>query len=358
MSLDFLYNIGKFSAKHNANFLIKKGYKPRVTTYYCYGNTQKVRMLCRILISKYDWSNERVKRGFFNFFTTEVPNFPVQIFIDGKLVNKTYLTDSAGYIDEIIDYELEPGEHQISFSIFKKEYFEKLYVYPLNLKVGLISDIDDTIMISNVPQTFRAIYNQLLSSPFNRKPVKGMSNLYNQINDKYNGEAAFFYLSMSPWNIYSTIRKFISSNGFPKGAYLLSNLMATKSKLSYSIVSHKYTQIKHLIEFFPNTKWILAGDDGQQDLNIYLWIVRSYSKHIKSIMIRTINSNENEVYKKIHSRVNINYEKTQVNVYFGDNGFDLSNKIFPNKPAAKKHFTQIFLKKESKNNNENGNGEL
>lgn len=76
----------------------------------------------------------------------------------------------------------------------------------------MISDVDDTIMITQAPTSGKAAYNLLLN-PQKRASVPGMAVLFNRIADIF-PDAPFFYLSTSPWNVESSIRHFIENYGF------------------------------------------------------------------------------------------------------------------------------------------------
>ena len=104
--------------------------------------------------------------------------------------------------------------------------------------MGVISDVDDTIMVTQAPRLMKAAYNLLLLNPRKKVPVASMNLLFNRIADMF-PDAPFFYLSTSPWNVESSIRHFITNHGFPEGPLLLRDLDPRPKTFIPSGVQHK-----------------------------------------------------------------------------------------------------------------------
>jgi phosphatidate phosphatase APP1 len=105
----------------------------------------------------------------------------------------------------------------------------------------------------------------------------------------------FFYVSSSEWNLYDYIREFCRKNEMPQGVLLLSQLKRFKDFWKTGQGKHvtKYVRIARIIESFPNQKYILLGDDSQQDPEIYASIVRDFPAKIFAVYLRKIkNINE------------------------------------------------------------------
>ena len=133
-------------------------------------------------------------------------------------------SDDAGYLDLVAEHSLEPGIHNVSYKVrSRKPVNANLFTIPSGTKVGVISDVDDTIMVTQAPRLMKAAYNLLLLNPRKKVPVASMNLLFNRIADMF-PDAPFFYLSTSPWNVESSIRHFITNHGFPEGPLLLRDL--------------------------------------------------------------------------------------------------------------------------------------
>jgi len=157
--------------------------------------------------------------------------------------------------------------------------------------VGVISDVDDTIMVTQAPRLMKAAYNLLLLNPRKKVPVASMNLLFNRIADMF-PDAPFFYLSTSPWNVESSIRHFITNHGFPEGPLLLRDLDPRPKTFIPSGVQHKLEYAEQLMADFPDMKFILIGDDGQKDPTTYATIARRYPGRVLAIGIRQLSPRE------------------------------------------------------------------
>ncbi|CAF3702772.1 unnamed protein product [Rotaria sp. Silwood1] len=158
-----------------------------------------------------------------------------------------------------------------------------------NQGISIISDIDDTIKISEVFDKIRLLANTFIF-PF--KPVSGMSDLYKkwQIHNK---NCTFHYLSSMPDQLYTLTQEFINSNNFPNGSFHMRHFRLAIISLfdflhSQSTFDHK---IKYLRFFLLNTirNFVLIGDSGEKDPEIYGTITREYPERIRAIFIRAVN---------------------------------------------------------------------
>ncbi|CAF4091653.1 unnamed protein product [Adineta steineri] len=154
--------------------------------------------------------------------------------------------------------------------------------------ISVISDIDDTIKISEVLDKVRLLANTFIS-PF--KPVAGMPELYREWNEK-NKDLTFHYLSGMPDQLYTLTQEFINTNRFPDGSFHMRHFGWAATSLfnflhSTSTFIHK---IRYLHFFLSNTvrDFVLIGDSGEKDPEIYGTVAREYPERIRAIFIRAI----------------------------------------------------------------------
>lgn len=157
--------------------------------------------------------------------------------------------------------------------------------------IAVISDIDDTILETEVLRKWRVVYNSLFLHANQRKPVSKM-NIWFQELAKQN--ASFYYLSNSPWNFYDNLSEFIAINNFPQGPILLRDFGWQKKDSIQEMSDHKKNEIEHLLEFYPTTQFILVGDGGEKDAFIYLDIKVRYPDRIKAIFIRRLGDKDHQ----------------------------------------------------------------
>lgn len=151
--------------------------------------------------------------------------------------------------------------------------------------LSVISDIDDTIKHSQVTDSAA-----LLANTFLRKfePVAGMAELYRDWAGK---GVVFHYVSGSPWQLYSPLAEFISAEGFPGGSFNLKQFrLKDPSSLGLlgSQESHKLRAIEPIMMAFPGRRFILVGDSGEQDPEIYAEIARKHRGQVVGIFIRNV----------------------------------------------------------------------
>jgi phosphatidate phosphatase APP1 len=91
-----------------------------------------------------------------------------------------------------------------------------------------------------------------------------------------------FYVSKSPWNLFAPIVEYLEVQGLPEGPVILRDLGFRTSK------NHKSTTIEHILKTYPALKFVLSGDSGEQDPEIYADIVRRFPDRILAIYIRTV----------------------------------------------------------------------
>ncbi|WP_353065772.1 phosphatase domain-containing protein [Arcanobacterium hippocoleae] len=153
---------------------------------------------------------------------------------------------------------------------------------------GLISDIDDTILVTWLPRVTLAAWNSFVKPTNSRQVVPGMSDLYRELL-ACDPEAPVFYLSTGAWNTYSTLLAFIRKYRFPIGPLLMTDWGPTPTGLFRSGQEHKKSQLRNLLIMFPHIKWYLVGDDGQHDPLIYDDLTRDHPSRVKMILLRELN---------------------------------------------------------------------
>ncbi len=165
---------------------------------------------------------------------------------------------------------------------------------------GVISDIDDTIIVSHSTQILRKLWLLLFRNSKTRKPFPGVDAFYQALergidNRKNN---PFFYVSSSEWNLYDLLEDFCEHNQLPKGVFLLQQLKTGLLKFRKSgggSHEHKYDKIKHLLHTYPDLQFVLIGDNGQMDPQIYYRIASEFPDRIKAIYIRAVSKKKNPV---------------------------------------------------------------
>ncbi|MCL2161821.1 MAG: App1 family protein [Betaproteobacteria bacterium] len=156
--------------------------------------------------------------------------------------------------------------------------------------VSIVSDIDDTIKISNVLNRKTLVRNTFLE-PF--RAVPGMAEWYSEM--ARNEQHAFFhYLSASPIQLHPALSEFLKDGRFPPGVLHLRE--ATSKRTLYAgrktTIAHKKNVIARLLMTYPRRKFILIGDSGENDPEIYADIFRAHPERILAIHIRNVTNED------------------------------------------------------------------
>lgn len=323
----------------------------KVEPYVGYGTDDYSRLICRTVFSPEHSKSGTLMRGIRGMLAIPAARVRVKIAIDGiplETVQVGYseiydqvdsraetssqyaISDSAGYLDLVAERRLEPGTHQVSYRVSRRRpETASLFTIAPGTSVGVISDVDDTIMVTQAPSMWKAAYNLLLMNPKKRAPVPGMSVLFSKIADMF-PDAPFFYLSTSPWNVESSIRNFIADHGYPEGPLLLRDLDPRPKTFVPSGVQHKLEFAEQLMADFPDMKFILIGDDGQKDPTTYATIARRYPQRILAIGIRQLSPKEASPFGSVAGITSTQpIPVTDVPVFTGTTGSNLMKTMLP-----------------------------
>jgi hypothetical protein len=155
--------------------------------------------------------------------------------------------------------------------------------------VSVISDIDDTIKISEVRDRHALLLNTFCRS-FEAAP--GMPDFYRRLAAE---NAQFHYVSASPWQLYEPISAFLQENGFPPGSFHMKNFRLKDSSflaLFIDPIDYKLRIIIPLLDRSPNRQFILIGDSGEKDPEVFGDLARAYPESVTSILIRNVTGEE------------------------------------------------------------------
>jgi len=151
--------------------------------------------------------------------------------------------------------------------------------------ISVVSDIDDTVKITDVKDHTK-LFDNTFYQDFSAVP--GMSGLYRQLADH---KATIYFVSSSPWQLYDPLQEFIQKTGFPAASLDL-KYVRFKDRTFFNLfkpgTETKPQQIEPILQRYPDRKFILIGDSGEQDPEVYGDIARRYRSQIQYILIRNV----------------------------------------------------------------------
>ena len=197
------------------------------------------------------------------------------------------VSDHEGYFSIRLQTESAGGWNEVHLSL--PDHGATAVAHALvprdDAQFGVISDIDDTIVRTNATSLLgmtRAIINNAAA----RLPFEGVAELYRALHVERN---PIFYVSSSPWNLYELLHDYMDLNGIPHGPMLLQDWGIDEATLLLaSHTEHKMTQINSIVDYYPELKFVLIGDSGQHDPEIYLQVIRAHPGRILAAFIRDV----------------------------------------------------------------------
>ena len=156
---------------------------------------------------------------------------------------------------------------------------------PASPSLLVVSDIDDTVLVSDVPAKRKLLVNSLLRSLKGRQAVPGVQDIYENIYNSRGRDAFFAYLSASPAAMERFIAGFLADRHFPRGLLITGDGVSFTKQKTFE---HKTGWLQRLARVFPGTPMLLIGDAGEQDPEIYSGFASQKTAHIAGIVIRRI----------------------------------------------------------------------
>lgn len=312
ISLRFLYALKTRFSKAKLWFGIRTGLVQSVMIlpYKGFGNRHEIYFLGRVLrdrgISASDLNDRKWQnftKMYKRFMSWEIPG--VQVMAEFQGLTQTVTTDEEGYFEIHLQspnpFNLNSPWQEVNLKLLDKvvknqgivQVSNKVFI-PLNdVGFGVISDIDDTIVPTGATRLFTMLKTTFLGNAHTRLPFPGVAEFY-QALAKGNADQVshpFFYVSSSPWNLYDFLMEFLEVHQIPKGPLMLRDLGLSREQfIAGSHWEHKLKQVEKIFEIEKHLQFVLVGDSGQHDPEIYLQVVKDYPNRVKMIYIRDIKS--------------------------------------------------------------------
>ena len=272
-----------------------------ILPYLGFGNAGKLRVKGRVL----DEHNFREQSGadsrwsnlmalYQRLESDEVAGARVRAQFKGQSYDM--VTDRGGYFSlEIVPTEaLAGGCHSVELELPDSREpvraTAEVIVPAPSARFGVISDIDDTVLWTNVTNKLNMALMLAGSNAHTRKPFKGVAAFYRALNQGAGGsdDNPVFYVSSSPWHLFGPLVEFLRIQAIPLGPLLLRELGVRQLLKLTEHGSHKLDKIELILSYYPDMQFVLIGDSGEQDPEIYAEVVRRHPKSVRVIYIRNI----------------------------------------------------------------------
>lgn len=299
-----MYFVGKHFLRTIKEWLYNQLYitrKPVIRVYNGYANHQAFFLFGHVL-KQSPLTHKQFRQNFLSntfslirlFLVKPFPHTNITIHWHNESIDAT--TDENGFFKIIwkLQAPLTKGWHSV-FAELKingkticKE--EGKFLVPSATHLALISDIDDTFLISHATHLRKKLKVLLSENAQSRKPFHAVVRHYQLLAKEQDQQRPFFYISSSEWNLYDYLQEFKHNYQIPEGIYLLSSLKQIRQLLKTNPQKHdgKYMRIVRILKAFPKLHFILLGDDGQRDPAIYHSVVKQFPTNIRAVYIRQV----------------------------------------------------------------------
>ena len=243
------------------------------------------------------WDNLRatVRR----FTATPVPDAPVLVRLADTGVEVRSDADGWFRADLHPSTPLPPGWHDVSSTLLAPTADgpvaaaagSAVLVPPADAAFAIVSDLDDTVLVSGLTTPLRAVATVLLHNATTRTPFPGVAAFYRALRAGPTGthENPLFYVSSSPWNLYDMVTAFLDLREIPRGPLFLRAWGWDADALpSGGHGTHKSEVVLGLLDTYPDLPFVLIGDSGQEDPEIYRDLVLARPGRVSAVYIRDV----------------------------------------------------------------------
>ncbi|HLL53571.1 MAG TPA: phosphatase domain-containing protein [Myxococcaceae bacterium] len=159
-------------------------------------------------------------------------------------------------------------------------------IHPETAGIAVISDIDDTVLLSNVKNRFALLKRVLFATPEDLETFKGAAALYQRL---VGAGAPLVFVSSSPWNLEPRLRAFLQLRGFPVAPMLLKDLgIGPEADPVKDHLGYKTRMVTEVLGNLPARRFLLIGDSGERDPEIYGGIARAHPERVAAILIHRV----------------------------------------------------------------------
>lgn len=216
-------------------------------------------------------------------------------------VASTVRTDRDGYFRLDLDLPAPPPSdrlwHQVALRLEQPAAVDvegDVFIPRADCRIAVISDIDDTVMRTGVANKLMMMWRLFMQGADSRAVFPGMASFLRALHRGRDGEAAnpMLYVSRAPWAIYGVLDRFFNLHDIPEGPILFLRDwgLTLQHPLPRRGRNHKIDLIRQMILHYEDLGFILIGDSGQHDPEIYAEIAQHFPGRILAVYIRDVST--------------------------------------------------------------------
>ncbi len=290
--------------------------KIKVEPFLAFGNKEGIFVKGRVITS-YKQKRPMSRNSWFKNILATIRRYSVKSISDALVEIHFHSqrfevrTDKDGVFEKQIEVEnpyLDKSE-SVNFKVIEplgknKSTWASKKVLRFESSNGIISDIDDTILISHSTDIGKKLWLSISKNAYTRRPLPGVSDFYHELTCQR--QDPIFYVSSSDWSLFDLIRDFMRFRNIPMGPTLLKDKHINLKNIWKSGSgnhNHKLEKIHFLFTLYPKMKFFLIGDSGQHDPEIYAQIIKKYPGRVHAVFIRLIGQLDPKRREEIESEV-------------------------------------------------------
>lgn len=284
----------------------------KILPFNGFGNRHKIYLKGRVLEDRGidpAMDNDTLWTNLVNMYkrieSDEIPHARVKARFQGR--EQEFEANDEGYFE--VTFELDESLaddrlwHTVDLELIEPESNDpegpitaqgEVFVPQSTAEFVVVSDIDDTVIETNATQLLKMARNVFLGNARTRLPFPGVAAFYRALYHGSGGENwnPMFYVSSSPWNLYDLFVDFFNLQNIPVGPVLFLRDWGIKETeiLPLKHKTYKYNTIRRILEYYPDLPFILIGDSGQEDPEIYRQIVDDHPGRVLAVYIRDVSA--------------------------------------------------------------------
>ena len=223
------------------------------------------------------------------FLTTPLAGIPLTVFFynDQSSRSRTITTNEAGHFTLRAALDFIPSHVRVLASD-KLSATEEVRITESN-GISMISDIDDTIKHSGISSGAKEIFRNVFIRDLGDLTIEGVKEWYMTMADM---DVQFHYVSNSPWQLYPVLVKYFAGAGLPNGSFHLKQYTGMLQGIFEPVAERKKGTLEKILSDFPRRRFLLAGDSGEADLELYTDIVLANPGRILGVFIRDVTTSK------------------------------------------------------------------
>jgi phosphatidate phosphatase APP1 len=228
------------------------------------------------------------------FLTLEAT--PIDVRVSWRGQSETTTSDAYGFFEQRFELRGQPATEttRADFALASASpgpaVLQTAEIFGLqpDAAFGIISDIDDTVLETELSNPWKRGLQLVYSEQRMRLPFEGIAALYKALSRRKN---PIFYVSNAPWNLYPHVLELLDHNDIPRGPLLLrDSRLAERFVVGQGgqVQVHKQRALKRLVEDHPGLSFVLLGDSSRRDPLRYVEIAEAYPGRVAAIYIRHV----------------------------------------------------------------------